>query len=271
MISENGETVGPPPRAADAAGGGTRGGDIYLFRNRGEWERQARTMLGEHAAPMLAMPRGGFTLGGTMVLYDVGLAGTETLLAHEGWHQFVQTEFSSALPAWLDEGVATMMEGHLWRADNAGAVAATFTPWANPERFDELRRLLDGRGLWSLDRLLAEPGGPSSGDGLAYYAQVWGLVMFLEEGDQHRWRRNLHDLLADAKKGTLGERVALALGAERAAAMAGSSGGWGAAVFETSFGKVEDVEPAWRAFVSEITGPGMRERIVRGQGIDAGP
>ncbi|MCC6322367.1 MAG: hypothetical protein IT438_13135 [Phycisphaerales bacterium] len=228
--------------------------DVFLYRTRGQWDAATRQLLGGRAAPLLAMPRGGYTLAGRVMLYDIGRRDTQVLLAHEGWHQYAQVALAGPLPEWLDEGLATMMEGFMWRTDPAsGATALAFVPWANPERFDELRRAAAHRRMWTLDRLVAT-GSPldsasmgNTPDPLAYYAQVWALCHFLREG----------------RGGTCAEAV-------RASIRSAARGG-GVAAFQTTFGSIGDIERDYAAFVGHITRQGARELIVRGESPVTGP
>lgn len=248
------DALPPPPRPLHT----------FLLATRGQWELQTRLLLGESAGPMLAIQRGGFTIAGRTLLYDLGPRDTTALLAHEAWHQYAQTTFAHAPPAWLDEGIGTLMEGHIWNA-----AGPTWSPWANPERFDELRRLVQRGELWSLDRLLSSsPGGDVS---YAYYAQVWILAQFLLEGSDGRFAGVFRQLIRDCAEGSLPQRVAAAF--ESPAAPPTSAGRTprlipGVAIFEAYFGLTDRIEPEFRRFVLESVGTqhglGGRERIVQG-------
>ena len=47
----------------------------YLFGDRRQWQNQTRIMLPEQAATFEGLGRGGFTTGGTAVLYDIDRNG----------------------------------------------------------------------------------------------------------------------------------------------------------------------------------------------------
>ncbi|MFO0963113.1 MAG: DUF1570 domain-containing protein [Phycisphaerales bacterium] len=187
-----------PPRRLEAC----------VFGSRDEWSRYTRHRLGDEAGPYLNMGRGGFTSGGEAVLYDIGARDTLAIAAHEGWHQYTQTTFRSALPVWLEEGIACYMEGFRMPP---GAAAPTFMPWRNSERYAELRSVARKERLVPLDELLA--GSPQSflavsrDAQLGYYAQVWALVHFLREGEGGRYRAGLERILADAVSGKLPTRA----------------------------------------------------------------
>ncbi|MEE2719121.1 MAG: hypothetical protein VX727_04985, partial [Planctomycetota bacterium] len=87
----------------------------YLFGDRRQWKNKTRMMLPELASSFEGLGRGGFTADGVAVLYDIDNSmwdrDTLALSAHEGWHQYAQTTFQQQLPPWLDEGIATLMEG----------------------------------------------------------------------------------------------------------------------------------------------------------------
>jgi len=239
---------------------------IFLLRDRGQWERQTRQTLGEQAAPLLAMPRGGFAIGGRIIMYDLGQRDTAALLAHEGWHQYVQTTFKGVLPAWLDEGIATVMEGHHWEIVRGTAIAApVFNTWANTERFDELRRVVERRGLWTLDRLIIghTPMSTTHDDALAYYAQAWALTLFLLQGQGGSFREGLKSLVSDAASGEMEQRILRSMPTNATSEVTDAT--LQLAIFRAYFGPISEVEPAYFAFISRLTRPGAREVIVRGE------
>lgn len=229
----------------------TRPLEVFIYRTRGQWERATRQLLGEQAGPMLAMPRGGYTIGGRTMLYDLGPRDTMLLLAHEGWHQYMQSTFAGSLPEWLDEGLATIMEGQRWESSSAGAGIA-FRAWANTERFDELRRLRDGHRLWTLDRIIAgtaTTNALSAGqadESLAFYAQAWALTHFLmQDGIQRAQLASLLQQTAAGESGAVRKSTPVDL-------------------FRSTLGPVGEVEPAFHTFVLDLTRPGSREKIVQG-------
>lgn len=236
--------------------------ETYVLASRTQWTRLARQMLGASATPYLNIARGGFAAEGRALLYDIGAPDTLLIAAHEGWHQYTQRTFRDPLPLWLEEGVASYMEGHRWDGP-----APVFMGWSNPERFDELRAAMStGRLLPLRDLLQVAPGALVDGNSagaLVYYAQAWALVHYLREECGPEGPAALSRLLADAADGRLRTVLTIRLGERGALAVLQRR--TGTAVFEAYFG--EDLsrhEAAYRAFVERIVRPGARDRIVAG-------
>lgn len=184
--------------------------ETMLFGSRTQWEDFTKERLGDDAGTYLALGRGGYTIDALSVLYDLGRWDTLALAAHEGWHQYTQATFKHSLPVWLEEGLATYMEGHRWGRNED---RPTFAPWRNFERFGELREAARADELIPLDELIE--GAPQRflrRDGrsklLTYYAQVWALTHFIAEGEGGRYRAALETLLQDAAAGRLAGKVA---------------------------------------------------------------
>lgn len=244
--------------------------DTFVLRTRPQWERLTKQFLGDRSGPYLRIPRGGFAYGGRALLFDIGTQDTMAILAHEGWHQYIQRAFVQPLPIWLDEGIATYMEGHRWSAPDAGRGSLpVFLPWANAERFDALRNSAARNDLLTLSSLmesvpsnLMAPGG-DAGDALAYYAQVWALTHFLIEGASGRYREPLSKLLSDAAAGTVSRTVVAVLGTEGARSLATRRG---PAVFLAYFNRdIAEAEGEYRAFIDLVVQPGSRGPIVEGR------
>ncbi len=183
--------------------------DVYVLSARKEWEAFTHELLMERADSLIRLNRGGFTTRGTSVYYDIGYRDSLSIAAHEGWHQFVQTHFVDPLPVWLDEGLACEMESFSYGFIDD---KHQFQRKNNPPRRKQLIDARDHNRLLSLNDLLG--GSPvlyvnddqslSSAD---YYAQVWGLVRFLDEYKHGRYRKGLRRLLQDARSGEIGERM----------------------------------------------------------------
>jgi hypothetical protein len=232
--------------------------ETYLFASRSQWEAKTRQMLPDQAGTYLAMGRGGFTTRGASVLYYIGRRDTFAILAHEGWHQYAQRTLRTQLPLWLEEGIATWMEGHLRHPDGI----PKFRSWANLERFDTLRDAVRAQRLIALPDLLEKPpqeflqGGTSRL--LVYYAQVWALVHFLAEGEGGRYRTGLQQVLVDAAQGHLAGKVAMGprQGENR----------YGPAVVKTYFdADLDDFAQRYSAFVTAIVRTGAKDRITQGR------
>ncbi|MBG80070.1 MAG: hypothetical protein CMJ39_05075 [Phycisphaerae bacterium] len=180
--------------------------ETYLFSDRRQWKNKTRMILPDKAQSFEGIGRGGFTTNGIAVLYDIDGYGwhrdTLALGSHEGWHQYVQVTFKDQLPTWLDEGIATTMEGFSWRRGGL-----SFLPAANRERWGRLRECVYEDRLIPLDMLLsAHPEGFLDGRKqtlLDYYAQIWALARFLDEAEDGLYRDQIGNALLLAANGDL--------------------------------------------------------------------
>ena len=232
--------------------------DMYLFESRGQWEAKTRQMLPKQASTFLTLGRGGFTTRGISVLYYIGRNDTLSIAAHEGWHQFSQETFRSQLPLWMEEGIATYMEGYTSHPDGL----PKFRPWANLERYHTLREAVRANGLLPLDTLIGRTPQSflheSKSRLLVYYAQVWALMHFLAEGENGRHRLALQEVLMDAARGRLAVE---ALGSR------GGPGGvrLGPAVLKAYFDPdIKAFERGYLQFVRKAVRTGGRDRVVQG-------
>ncbi len=237
--------------------------DTFLMDNRTQWSRLTLQMLGEQGRRYQAIGRGGFATGGRAFLYDIGLFDTLAIAAHEGWHQYTQRTFRDPLPVWLEEGIAAYMEGHRWAGPEP-----VFLPWANLERFDQLRSAKARGAVMTLPMLLDSS--PQDmlgvvGDGaLTYYAQVWALIHFLNEGADGRYRETLRALLVQASQGQMRQTLANQLGAPSAARALTARRG--PEVFQAYFGEdLTQVSREYEAFMSRLVIAGSRGPIAEGR------
>lgn len=266
----------------------TRPLEVYLFAERSQWLSFTRTTLGKQSEPYTRITRGGYAWGGRAVLMDMserGLTGAEadaatlTIAAHEGWHQYTQRTFKQPLPVWLEEGLATVMEGLVDQSTGHAHIRSAHGgswPPANPQRLEDLAKATRNGRLLSLEALLsASPTGLLSGmarDGSPnatasleidqYYAQTWALALWLmaepkdadpvgPAGDRPSHRAALTELLVDAQAGRMSLRVADAIGTDRG--RAGLAQAQGPAVFLAYFGHDLDAhDRAYRAFVDGL-------------------
>ena len=179
--------------------------ETYLFQDRSQWEAKTRQLLSTQAPTFLNLGRGGFTTRGRSVLYYIDRHGRTTdtfaIVAHEGWHQYAQSTLLHQLPVWLEEGIATYMEGYLTEPDGR----IVFRPWANRERYRTLRHAVRAGELIGLDEMVTRTPQSFLKDSkdqlLIYYSQVWAFVHFLHEGQGGQYRGALSQLLADAAYG----------------------------------------------------------------------
>jgi hypothetical protein len=239
----------------------------YLFATRDQWGSYTKQRLPDEADTYLKLGRGGYTTGGETVYYDIG-RDTLLIAAHEGWHQYTQTTFRHMLPIWLEEGIATYMEGYMRAEDGT----ITFMPWRNLERHRALRDAAEDDRLIPLTRLVN--GSPQSflNEGgksplLVYYAQVWGLVHFLNEGAGGKYREALRAAISDAAAGKLAGKLAtstnISTRRNRHLASSARSGPW---VLLAYFNRdLDEMEKEYDAFVKEITGRDRMNRVWRGE------
>ncbi len=240
--------------------------DTYLLDSRWQWERLTRQLMGTEANLYLRIGRGGYAASGRAVLYDIGPRDTLSIAAHEGWHQYTQRTFRSRLPVWLEEGVATYMEG--FRTSRRDPNIKRMLPWANTERFDQLRRArARGQTLALHDLLDATPESliaVTTEGTLNYYAQVWALTHFLNEGEDGKYRDGLRNLLVDAADGRISRTVSDVLGPARARSLA--QGRVSRAVFQAYFNRdLAEADREFRRFMRRVVQTGSRDLIVRGR------
>lgn len=181
---------------------------VYMMGSRNEWLELTRSRIGPQAALFEKVQAGGYCCDDVGVYWDCGGLAGWSVAAHEGLHQFCHVRLRSRLPAWLEEGMATLAEGY-----QASRGVVRFTPGNNPERFSDLRNAIV-QGWWvPLPRLLEMDGGEAirTGNGrsekvVGYYGQVWALAHMLRcDGDLPQRRAKL---LADAEAGRLQAAVA---------------------------------------------------------------
>ena len=153
-----------------------------LMSDRRQWTNLARLLLPEHAESMQGLSRGGFTSQGVALLYDIDrrehCRNTIALALHEGWHQYVQTSLRSGLPAWLDEGLATVMEGYRLLPDGL-----EIDHDANRQRKRRAWWLLRRDRMQPLAEFIADDPHAAMARGrnqlLDYYAQAWAYMRYM--------------------------------------------------------------------------------------------
>jgi len=248
----------------------TRPMETFVMSSRSQWLRLTLTRLGERARGVSNIARGGFAIGGSGYLFDIGPADTMSIASHEGWHQFTQSSFGEPLPVWAEEGIATFFEGHRFTKDGV-----VFSGWNNFERFDRLRAASDANQLLSLETLLtAAPDqilAMGNEAGVTYYAQIWALIHFLREGEGGKYRAGFERMVKDAAGGGLGNAVVSRLRASGAlksqdrGAMLVLARNMGPQVFRTYIDPdVARVGQEYRAFVKQAVAPGAKQRVSNG-------
>jgi hypothetical protein len=239
--------------------------DTFLMATRGQWETLTRQLMGDNADTYLRIQRGGFASGGRGVFYDIGAADTLSIASHEGWHQYTQRTFAEPLPIWLEEGIATTMEGYRW--ENSGPV---ILPWSNTERFDQLRAAAAGGTLLPLatifdtspQELISVP--TMADAALTYYAQIWVLVHFLQEGEDGKYRNGLQQCVNDAASGQLGDILRERLGdrAGRSTLVRRKGPGVAMAYFNAD---INVLAQEYARFLEIVVRPGSRGPVVEGR------
>jgi hypothetical protein len=240
--------------------------DMFLMAKRWQWQRLTQQLMGDQADMFLRIPRGGYSAGGRAVLYDIGQRDTLAIAAHEGWHQYTQRTFREGLPVWLEEGIATFMEGY--RSDPAQRERPLFLGWANIERFDQLRAAAARGDLMPLDRLLeATPQSlleDTTGGTLTYYAQVWALVHFLREGEGGRYRAGLEAVTRDAAAGQMRRTIEAKVG-QRMARQAGLTRRGPGVVMGYFTLDLTGIGEQYDRFVDRLVRTGSKDLIVQGR------
>ncbi|MCH2139009.1 MAG: DUF1570 domain-containing protein [Phycisphaerales bacterium] len=181
----------------------------YLLADKRQWRNAVRIVVPSMVEQLHQLGRGGFTVRSVSVLYDIDPPGrcrdTLALAAHEAWHQVTQRVFKDPLPEWLEEGLATRMEGL-----DISATGVRPNPDNNPERHRRLRWMVYTKRLQSLrDFLRDDPYAALERDRealLDYYAQAWALATFLLEADPAT-RAGVGHLLADARHGRMRSKL----------------------------------------------------------------
>ncbi|MSR33390.1 MAG: DUF1570 domain-containing protein [Phycisphaerales bacterium] len=242
--------------------------EMYIFGDRTLWEKWTRKKLGRDAEIYIGLGKGGYTTDSVSVLYDIGRFDTQTIAAHEGWHQFSQQTLQHPLPTWMEEGISCYMEGTRLSRDGA---PSTFRPWRNFERWSELREAVRADELSSLAELLDGTPQEFLQDGknslLTYYAQVWALVQFLRDGESGKYRESFSQLIQDAASGKLAGRLAASKaiigkkGRERAVQLRTGN----AVILEYFNPDFATFSDEYTTFVKAITARGAGDRIFRGE------
>lgn len=178
--------------------------DCYVFGTRPDWELFTRLRMGSNAPVYLQISAGGYCQEGVFAGYDIGRDSTLSVVAHEAFHQYSWFAYKDRLPSWLEEGLATQSEALAWEG-----ATPRFEPKLNDRRRAALRAAVREKRLWKLEDLTTTHAGrvvqKSQKQVDAYYAQLWALVLFLEQG---KYRPGLQRLLADARQGTLSQSLA---------------------------------------------------------------
>jgi hypothetical protein len=119
--------------------------EVYLFETREQWAAFTRRFVPQRAHVYLYIKAGGYVdpETATAVIWDLGRDNTLTLLAHEGFHQYVAKFFPEPVVPWINEGLATQ-----WEAFDLKAGRPVFTSRMNYHRRNSLREALSEPTGW---------------------------------------------------------------------------------------------------------------------------
>ncbi|MCO6439136.1 MAG: DUF1570 domain-containing protein [Phycisphaerae bacterium] len=222
---------------------------FMVFSDREQWARFMAERFPHQAAVHARIRTGGVTVGDASYLFFRNRSTTLATLVHEGWHQYVATRFDVALPAWLEEGLACTFES----IDVTGA-EPRILPEDNAWRAGTLREILSRDQVLPLTDLLRLDAATALLDADAsavqrYYAQVWALVVFLQDGPDAALRARFHALIDDIASGEFSAK----LSAARVTDAGLTERPYGEQVLRVYFGAPpENLDAAYRAYLIQL-------------------
>jgi hypothetical protein len=167
---------------------------------------------------------------------------------------------------WLEEGLATYMEG--FKQDRADPSRFAFLPWANLERFFALRDAARAGRLVPLEHLLDSTPqdlmDENATAALQYYAQVWALTHFLNDAQDARYQPALKELIHDASLGSLKARIRAVRGTRAAVEFAARHRGPEPllAYIDTD---LATLNAQYQSYIQSLVAPGNERAISQGQ------
>lgn len=181
---------------------------VYLLADRNQWAALTEQVVRERAGVYLRVESGGYSYAGVCVFWDISPVVTYVIAAHEGMHQFLYYRTRQGLPAWVEEGLATLAEGFSF--DRNGDYVF-FHPQRNTLRQEDLRRsILSGR-LRRVEQLAlmdAEDNATGRTDrAVEYYGQLWALLLTIYSDPQYA--AGVRRMLADAGEGRLRDELGI--------------------------------------------------------------
>ncbi len=182
----------------------------YVLNNRAQWEAFAKSKFPQRFPIFRKISAGGFAVGSECVVYYIRRTYTLSVLAHEGMHQYFANYFSTQLPAWLNEGLATYCEAY-----ELSRGKAVFTPQRNTFRLNALREALTTDSVLPLRAMLETDAGRVINQGSSrltktYYAQAWALVCFLQHGADGAYAGGFQNMLDAIVTGELSSAAKIA-------------------------------------------------------------
>ncbi|HNO76750.1 MAG TPA: DUF1570 domain-containing protein [Phycisphaerae bacterium] len=239
-------TLLPPP----ASGEGKRL-QTYVLNDRSQWDLYARTNFPGQYPVFRKISAGGFAVGNECVVYYIQRTYTLSVLAHEGMHQYFANYFSTRLPAWLNEGLATYCESY-----ELPSGKARFTPQRNTFRLNAMRDAMTTDAVLPLRALLETDAGRVINQGRSrltktYYAQAWALVCFLRHGANGKYADGFQNMLNAIVSGELESAAKVA----RIQPSARGKTSYGESVFRAYItDDLDTLEAEFRDYLFELVG-----------------
>jgi len=184
----------------------------YLFAARHDWERFTEEFAPPRADVYKKIRSGGYSERGVTVSHYASMSATLSILAHEGFHQYLELTRGKNIPAWLNEGLACYFESFDLDANNR----PVFSPERNALRRGHLAEALATKRMIPLSEILGTHAGEqvqkASADVRTYYAQEWSLVLFLlQPTPANPYYEGFKQLLADLGTERMTRRAQAAL------------------------------------------------------------
>jgi len=223
----------------------------YLFQGRAEWEAFTDDFAPARADVYKKIRSGGYSERGTTVSHYSTISATLSILAHEGFHQYLELTRGRNIPPWLNEGLACNFESFELDAANR----PVFQPEKNALRRGHLAEAISRNRLIPLSEILETHAGEQvlkqSADVRTYYAQEWALVVFLRQPSyKNPYHDGFEELMRDLGTDAMTRRAQAALTPD----MLGKANN-GEAVFRayitTDYAKFDR---DYQAFVRELLG-----------------
>ncbi len=171
---------------------------LFIFSDVRQWVAFTNAKFTpEQAAVYMRIRNGGYTADNFSAFYYMGRYATLTILAHELFHLYINLAAGpEQIPAWVNEGMATYFEAHEWDVNRV-----VFTPKKNLFRRQNLSEAIAANRLFTLRELLKTHAGevvclPMS-KVLAYYAEVWALIQYLQDPASGEYHKNFQNLLCE--------------------------------------------------------------------------
>jgi len=170
---------------------------VYVFSNTRQWMAFTQAQFPPAVAKVyLKIRNGGYAAKDLAAFSYMGRFPTLTIMAHELFHLYLnQVRGSQPVPAWVNEGLACYFEAH--EGDGFDPVV---TPTKNLFRRQNLADAVAANRLFPLTHLLGTNAGEvcveNQGGMLTYYAQLWGLIQFLQD-PKSGYCGNFQSLLAE--------------------------------------------------------------------------